>query len=1132
MPAASHQPVHLPGHPHASKQGARRIDRDSGKEIPGIARLPCDRCHWKKLGVQRGSPQKPRVTRFHLLLAAIVILATKNAAAATPTSSSNHEWQDPRVFGVNKLPPRNSAWPCPDNASAWKSHYDHSPWVRSLNGDWKFHWSPDPDARPRNFFEPGFDTTAWKQIPVPSCLELQGYGVPIYLNYGYPFQVNPPRVMDEPPVEYTAHAQRNPVGSYLREFDVPAGWRGQRVLLHFAGVSSAMYLWVNGTRIGYSEDSRSPAEFDITDHVRPGANTLAVEVYRFCDGSYLEDQDMWRLSGIFRDVFLYTTPEQTLWDSYVHAAVDEDLKSARVSLHYTLRNVSAVKADNLRVRLSLRAPDGSLVGARPLLDEAVGEIEAGFSPCRTTTAAVVNQPLLWTSETPNVHDALVELVRDGKVIEARRFDVGFRRVEIRGPEILVNGRPIKIKGVNRHEFDPATGYTLTRERMEQDIRLIKQANLNFVRSSHYPNDPRWYELCNRNGLFVLDEANVESHGLSYHKNVLPGDRDEWRAACVDRMQRMVLRNRSAPCVVIWSLGNEAGYGNVFLSMREAALAADPERRPIQYADMNRAADMDSQTYPTVEWLLQHVAGKAVRKGERGESTNEAQHGRYPSGRPFVMNEYAHAMGNSLGNLKDYWDVIEKHPILAGGFIWEWVDQTPYKTAPDGRKFFAYGGDFGDKPNDGVFCCKGLVDAERAPRPHYWEAKKVLQFIKILPEDMAHGKVRIRNGYDFISLDRFDADWVLEADGRLVAEGKLDKLDLAPGEERVVTVSWNGTAMKPGMECYLTVRFRLAGNESWAGAGHVAAWEQLAVPVPPSAIAGNDTVAEVPFREMDGDWVAEANGTGVRIDGRQGWLKSLKLSGQEVLTSPVKPSFWRVPIDNDIGWKTPKLMGAWKSAVDNAKLVSVAPGTSPGRLTARLKLATGHCEMSYVLDTDGALRVEMALEPADKAPEMPRVGVHFSIPHQMNVVRWFGRGPHENYRDRKSGAAIGIHHSTVNEWITPYVRPQENANRSDVRWVEFSGDDGIGLRIEAEALPFGVSAWPYSAADLAASSHDYQLPQRDFITVNLDGAQMGVGGDNSWGLPVLQKYRLKAGQNHRFAIVIRGASMKQGQKPAQ
>lgn len=1057
---------------------------------------------------------------FVRLLSAFVCMASTDAARAAPAGSSRHEWQDPLVFGVNKLPPRNPAWPCPDKESALNSDYDHSPWVRSLDGEWRFHWAPDPDARPRDFFAPDYDDTAWKQIPVPSCWELLGYGVPTYSNSIYPFQVNPPSVMDEPPAHFTAYAHRNPVGSYRRDFEVPAGWSDQRVLLHFAGVSSAMYVWVNGVRVGYSEDSRSPAEFDITDHVKPGPNKLAVEVYRFCDGSYIEDQDMWRMSGIFRDVFLYTTPRVSIWDSYVHAELDEKLETAGVSLHYTLRSMSAADASKLRIRLSLRSPDGSWVGNGPLLDEPVAEPGTGCSTPRRTDTATVETPLLWTSETPNVYSALVELVGDGRVIEARRFDLGFRKVEIRGPEFLVNGRSIKIKGVNRHEFDPATGYTLTRERMEEDVRLIKQANLNFVRTAHYPDDPRWYELCNRHGLFVLNEANVESHGLSYHQKVLPGDRDEWRGACVDRMRRMVVRDRSAPSVVIWSLGNEAGYGNVFLSMREAALAADPERRPIQYADMNRAADMDSQTYPTIEWLLQHVAGKAMRKGERGESTNEEQHGTYPSGRPFLMNEYAHAMGNSLGNFKDYWDVIEQHPILIGGFIWEWVDQTPYKKNPDGVRFFAYGGDFGDQPNDGVFCSKGLVDAERKPRPHYWEAKKVLQPVKVLPENMARGKIRVRNGSDFSSLGRFRIEWKLEENGVCLEAGELKNPGLAAGEDQVLTIPWSRKEWMPGKEYFVIVRFLLAEDQSWAEAGHLVAWEQLQVPAPSVRPTEMARPAAVPFHRMDGDWKAEAGGASVRVDGRLGLVKSLMLSGREVLTSPLELSFWRVPIDNDNGWKTSKTMGAWQDAASVARLESLSPAPTRGGLAARLAIPTGSCELTYTLREDGSLRVEMALLPEDNAPESPRVGMRFSMPAAMENILWFGRGPQENYWDRKSGARVDIHQSTVGKWITRYVRPQENANRSDVRWIGFSDDDGIGLRIESEGFSMGVSAWPYSAEDLAAATHDFQLPRRDFITVHLDGAQMGVGGDNSWGLPVHQKYRLEPGKNQRFAMVFR------------
>lgn len=1048
------------------------------------------------------------------------VAAFASAAAAGPASPP--DWENPRVFGVNKLPPRNSAWPCPDVASASVSDYDHSPWVRSLNGDWSFNWSPDPDSRPKEFFKPDYDARAWKRITVPSCWELLGYGVPIYTNSVYPFQANPPRVTDEPPKTFTSFSQRNPVGSYLRTFEVPDDWRRQRVLLHFAGVSSAMYVWVNGTRVGYSQDSRSPAEFDITENLKPGVNTLAVEVYRYCDGSYLEDQDMWRLSGIFRDVFLYTTPSVSLWDSYVHASLDEGFQSAEVALHYTLRNVGPENARNLRIRLSLRGPEGSPVGGMPLLDEPVGEVRSGISEPRISASAVVRNPLLWTSETPNVHAALVELLQDGRVIEARRFDVGFRKIEIRGAEIVVNGHPIKVKGVNRHEFDPSTGYTLSRERMERDVRLIKQANLNFVRTSHYPNDPRWYELCNRHGLFVMDEANVESHGLSYHKKVLPGDSEEWRAACVDRMNRMVIRDRNHPCVVMWSLGNEAGYGNVFLSMREATLAKDPEHRPIQYADMNRAADMDSQTYPTIEWLQQHVEGRAVRKGEHGESSNEEQHGKYPSGRPFLMNEYAHAHSNSLGNFQDYWDMIEKHPMLAGGFIWEWVDLTPYKKDPEGGKSFAYGGDFGDFPNSGVFSSKGLVNADQIPRPHYWEAKKVQQPVKVIPEDPATGRIRIRNGYFFSTLAGLAAEWTLEADGRQVDAGKITGLDLSPGQEKVVSLPFKNTVLKPGAEYFAIVRFVLAKDTTWAEAGHVVAWEQFAVPVPGSKGHGKPS-AMVPFRQQDGGWVAESNGSRVWIDGERGLVSSFSVSGNECLKAPIKPNFWRVPTDNDNGWKTTKKMGDWKDAGNNAKLESLVPGTSPGTLTANLKMSTGLCGMTYGLDAEGVLRVSMKLVPNPKAQEMPRVGVEFAIPSAMDRIRWFGRGPHENYLDRKTGASVGIYKSTVSEWITPYVRPQENANRCDVRWIDLLSSNGTGLHLRTTGRPLGVSAWPYTDEDLESTTHNHLLPRRDSITVHVDGAQMGVGGDNSWGLPVHPEYRLLDKGPFEFSFGIQPVS---------
>jgi beta-galactosidase len=1057
-----------------------------------------------------------------LFTALVVAMATRSEVAAQ--SNNVPEWQDPLVFGRNKLPPRNSAWPCPDAKSGWTSRYEHSsPWVRSLDGDWTFHWSPDPDSRPANFFTPNFDASNWKTIPVPSCWELQGYGVPMYINFTYPFKTNPPSVMDEPPPNYTSYRQRNPIGSYRRYFEVPKSWHGRRVLLHFAGVGSAMYVWVNGKQVGYSEDSRLPAEFDISDFIQPGKNLLAVEVYRFSDASYLEDQDMWRLSGIFRDVFLYCTPNVTVWDSYVHAELDSTLREAAVSLTYTLRNASGTAANGLSIRLTLRAPSGRIVGGGPLLAEAAVKVEPGFNEPRVTAAVAVHQPLLWTAETPNVYDALVELLQNGRVIETRRLDIGFRKVEIRDQQFFINGRSIKVKGVNRHEFDPATGYTLTTERMEQDLRLMKQMNLNFVRTSHYPDDPRWYELCNRIGLFVLDEANVESHELSHHKKVLPGDLPEWEPAVVDRMRRTVIRDRNHPCVVIWSEGNEAGYGKAFLAMRDAALAADPQHRPIHNADMNRAADIDSQTYPTPQWLLQHVAGKAIRRGDASSAAALLeQHGPYPSGKPFLMNEYAHAHANSLGNFQDYWDVIEKYPMLIGGLIWEWVDLTPYKTGPDGRRHFVYGGDFGEQPNDAAFCCKGMVTADRIPRPHYWEAKKVYQYIKVRPEDIAQGRIRLRNNYDFTRLSAFAGEWVLEENGRSLRHGKLKLPDLAPGDEQSLMIPWGKPAFRAGAEYFLTVRFRLPKDLSWADAGHIVAAEQIPVAAPAEVVALPGTNRADIILNQDGrGWIAEANGCAMRVDSR-GWLMSYKSDGRECLTSPLRLNFWRVPTDNDNGWKAPQLMAVWKDAALKAELLSL-DGAATGKIAciaAEWKLSgSSRAQVLYRLHGDGTLRIDVELKPDPNGPELPRVGVSFAIPGTWDRLRWFGRGPQENYLDRHTAAFVGLYRSTVSDWITHYVRPQENANRTDLRWIEFTGANGQGLRIKAEGQPTGVSAWPYSAADLGEAKHDYELPRRDFITVNVDGRQMGVGGDNSWGLPVHEEYRLPPKSKYVFAFSL-------------
>jgi beta-galactosidase len=1047
----------------------------------------------------------------------------------------NADWQNPSIFGINKLPSRNVAWPCPDVLSGWKSDYDHSPWVVSLNGQWGFNWVANPDERPVNFFSPGFDASKWKKIPVPSCWELEGlkvapvsqsnYGVPVYTNSNYPFNVKRfGRVMDEPGKNFNTYKQRNPVGSYRRYFKVPANWGHGRTLIHFAGVSSAMYIWVNGHKVGYSENARLPAEFDITNYLKAGNNLLAVEVYRYSDGSYLEDQDMWRLSGIFRDVFLYHTPPVSIWDFYVDNHLDAGLHNASLNLRYTLRS-NVKETNNMRIRLSLRGPDGS-TGRQPLIDEPVTSVISGFNTERKTASVLVKHPLLWTSETPNLYDALVELVQNGKVIETRRVDIGFRMIAVRDKQLFINNVSIKIKGVNRHESDPAGGYTLTRENMIKDIRLIKQDNLNFVRTSHYPNDPRWYELCNRYGLFLMDENNLETHGISYHKRILPGDDTTWKPAVLDRMQRMVIRDRNNPSVIIWSLGNEAGYGSDFMAMRETARAADPQLRPIHYADMNRAADFDSQTYPTTTWLLQHVNGKAIRTGEHGELGTIEQHGPYPSGKPFIANEYAHAQANSLGNLQDYWDVFEKYPMLLGGFIWEWADQSLYKTDAAGKTFFAYGGDFGDQPNDNFRCIKGLVSGDRIPRPHYWEGKKVFQYIKVTDDDIAHGNVRFRNKYFYTSLTGFTADWVLEENGIAIAKGPLTIPNLKAGEEKGITIPWGKPTWKPGAEYFVTIKFRLRSNTLWANAGHVVAWDQLPVKAP--LVAKKDPVDEkVSFTKDASGWTASVKSASIKVDSKTGWLSSYITNGHENLAAPLMPNFWRVPTDNDIGWNVPKNMGPWKDALEKGELqyVKQMPLGDSGYLMATIKLPmdSTFVSMLYTLHEDGRVEINMMMRMGKKAPEIPRIGLTFGVAADQDKINWFGRGPQENYRDRKTGYAIGLYQSTVNSWITDYVRPQDNANRTDVRHISFTNAKGSGIRVTGIGNVFGVTAWPYTQQDLETTTHDYQLPHRDFITINIDGQQMGIGGDISWGLPVHKAYRILEKGMYAFMVELKDIS---------
>lgn len=1006
-------------------------------------------------------------------------------------------WQDATVYEAGRLPMRAQTFP--QN-------------TRVLNGLWSFQFSPDPAQRPEAFFKTEFDVRAWKQIPVPSCWELQGYGVPLYVNYTYPFAPVPPRVMDTPPETFTSFAQRNPVGSYRRQFVVPSSWKGQRIVLSVGGVSSAYFVWVNGRKVGYAEDARLPSEFAITEAVVAGENTLAIEVYKYSDGSYLEDDDFWRLAGIFRDVKIFAVPPVALWDLYVQSRLNADYSEATVTGTACLWVDPAYSGKTVRVAATLKDPEGKPV-ALPAFAQTMTVRESGFIRVELPPQNVAH-PVLWDAENPQLYAVTWHVYVDAHEIDCRTQNVGIREARLIDGEFAVNGRKIKIKGVNRHEIDPERGYVQTRDVIERDLRLIKQGNFNFVRTAHYPCVPLFYELCDQLGLYVLDEANIESHGLSYHKKVLPGDLPEWVAATCARGERMVIRDRGHACVVMWSLGNEAGYGSTFMKVREAMLAHDPEKRVIQYADMNLAADVDSQTYPTPDWLRQHLQNKAQRKGERNEIARLEQHGPYPSGKPFLMNEYAHAMGNSLGNFDEYWDLIERNPRLIGGFIWDWVDQGLWKVLPDGKRMLAYGGDFGDQPNTGNFCINGLVSPTREPHPHYWQAKRIQQPIRVFWDDCTAMRVVVTNKHQTLSLSAYEVQWYTETNGIACEQGTL-ALRLPAGASQSLVLPIASAASDQVKT--LNWRFLLRHETAWAPAGFCVASEQLMLHTPEFSNAVMQTCGTC--EELDDEVVLTAGCSSYRISKKTGWLTQWRVANQELLQGAMALNFWRVPTDNDEGAKVPLRSAVWQYAVEQGRVKQVTVDTARAEVHVLRALAAGesYVQSVYHVDAAGVLTVKTRLviqRGADgkPLPLLPKIGYQVVLEGTYAAVRWLGRGPFENYWDRKQAADISLHTVPVENVATPYIRPQENGTRCDVRWVECVRDPQAGcgrVRVVSCDAPLMISAWPYTQSDLAQARHACEVPRRELLTLNLDHRQMGVGGDNSWGLPVHDEYTIPA-----------------------
>ena len=1031
----------------------------------------------------------------------VVALAFFGAASMVSAADEPlKDWQNPKLTGLGNQPPHATMVVCPDARTARRielaanSERVKSPFYRSLNGDWKYHYAANHAGRVPGFWTPDFDDRIWATIPVPSNVELSGYGIPVYVNITYPWtwhgvRPNPPFVPEDDP--------NNTVNSYRRTFTVPAAWAGRHVFLTFDGVNSFFYLWINGQKVGLGKDSRTPVEFDITQYLKPGQNLLAVENFRWCDGSYLEDQDMWRLSGIFRDVYLWSPPNVSVRDLEVKTDLDAQYRDATLGLLVTLENAGAAPATVTLEGALFNAAGKSVAAPRLEL-----QVDPGARDVQARIAATIANPLKWSAETPNLYKLLLTLEdAHGAVLEVIPANVGFRKVEIRDGDLLVNGRRILIKGVNRHEFEPDRGQAITPASMEKDIQVMKQFNINAMRCCHYPNQPAWYDLCDRYGIYLIDEADIESHGMGFGPETLAKNPD-WADAHLNRTVRMVERDKNHPSVIIWSLGNEAGDGPNFEATSKWIHQRDPSR-PVHYEPAGRRphTDIVCPMYPPPRELETYAS--------------------QPQTRPFIMCEYEHAMGNGSGDFWSYWNLIYTKPHLQGGFIWDWVDQglrqrqqpLPLahfeKVKPGDKTFWAYGGDFGPSgtPSDDNFCCNGLVTPDREPHPGLYQVKHVYQYLRCQPGDLARRTIEVKNWYDFINLKNFAAgQWRLKADGKVIQSGRLPVLDLAPGASTSLTIPTKAFTPLPGVEYFLELTFTLRHDQPWAKAGHEIAWDEFKLPdFAPVLPASADKSAAPKLAESGTTITLSGQDFEVVFDKQAGALTSWRFRGGQLVRSSLRPDFWRAQIDNDRGRDMLRSQGVWRDAREGAEVRSVTVQDQPQSHAVAVKVMLALPKVDAAWETDytvygtGDVLVQAHFSPnKTDLPKLVRLGMQMTMPAGFERLTWLGPGPQETYYDRKD-AKFGLYTGRVeDQFYADYTKPGETGNKVDLRWLALSnGKIGLLAIPEGNGL-LSANALHYGTADLNAGKHAFQLPHRDYVTLNLDLKQQGVGGDNSWG----------------------------------
>ena len=1000
--------------------------------------------------------------------------------------------ENPDVIGINKLDARATFFPYnslelakEDNVSKAENHL-------SLNGTWQFNYSETPEKRPVDFYKEDYNTSNWNSIKVPSNWEVEGFGVPIYVNARYPFQkgyLNPPDIPDGD----------NPVGSYKRTFNVPNNWDGRDIFIHFGAVKSAFYIWVNGKKVGYSQGSKLPAEFNLTNFVKPGKNSIALEVYRWSDGSYLECQDFWRISGIERDVYLYARPNVQIADYFAKAGLQNNYKDGVFDLALDIKNIASKKQKGT-VSITITRDNKTVFAANSKY-----ELIANTNKTLNFDKIVPNVKT-WSAEIPNLYQLDI-IVKDkkGKTVEAISRKLGFRTSEVKGSQYLVNGKPILFKGVNRHEHDAKTGHVISREDMLRDIKIFKEYNINAVRTSHYPNDPYFYELCDEYGIYVVDEANIESHGMGYALDRTLANNPAWLQSHKERVGRMVERDKNHPSIVIWSLANEAGNGYNFYESYLLAKKID-NTRPVQHerAEHEWNTDLYVPMYETPAQVEAYA--KNIRRTK-----------------PYVQCEYAHAMGNSMGGFKEYWDLYEKYDKLQGGFIWDFVDQG-IKTVKNGREIYAYGGDYGPEgtPSDNNFLNNGLVQPDRKVNPHIHEVAHIQQDIKFYKNNLKNGIIDIKNWYFFRDLSNYSLNWEVIANGTVVESGKIADIVTAPQAKKAVTIPFKKSFEK-GVEYFLNVSVTLKADEPLLKSGHRLAYEQFQLQ------KGTVTTPEKATNAVGytvKNEIINVVGTNfeIKFNQQKGTLTNYTFNNKSLLKNGPEINFWRAPVDNDYGARTQNKFKVWKDVAQDSKVETTVKNGSKNEVEISFSrtILNGDAQLiqTYLVNGNGAVKITNHLKAIKgEYPNMYKFGNKLVLPEAYKNITFYGKGPFEAYTDRQHAAKVGLYKQTISAQYFPYIRPQENGNKKDIRWATLTKNDGSGLQFLSETS-FHISALNYSEDDLSSGDkrtqkHAGELDPRKEVFVNIDGFQQGIGSINSWGRLPMKHYRLPY-QNYSYS----------------